>query len=376
VGRLLRIYVLPGAILQSVNIAGGYGTGRELVEFFTRHGMGNGLAGLVLATTLMSLVFALSLVLAQRFQVYDYRSFFKVLLGRAWFLFEVLAVLLFILVLAVMGAAAGAIIQQEIGIPRVVGGLVLLVGVVTLNFFGRDWVTRVLATWSVVLYAVFIAYFLAVVTSAPPATESATFAWEWQADWVVSAFQYALYNVAAVPVILYAARAIENGRQALLAGLAGGLITMFPAMLFHLSFVSAYPDIVFQDLPVYAMFDGLSVPALQIVYLIVLFGTFVETGAGNIQGLIERLDTWWRERRGTTLSRGAHALVAATAVSASAVLSMVGVVDLIAGGYGRIAWGYLVVFLIPLFTVGVYRLTRTPAPAVLTSITTDGPSTG
>jgi uncharacterized membrane protein YkvI len=151
---------------------------------------------------------------------------------------------------------------------------------------------------------------------------------------------------------------------------------MFPAMLFHLSFVSAYPDIVFQDLPVYAMFDGLSVPALQIVYLIVLFGTFVETGAGNIQGLIERLDTWWRERRGTTLSRGAHALVAATAVSASAVLSMVGVVDLIAGGYGRIAWGYLVVFLIPLFTVGVYRLTRTPAPAVLTSITTDGPSTG
>ncbi|MDZ7670403.1 MAG: hypothetical protein U5Q16_13665 [Gammaproteobacteria bacterium] len=28
----------------------------------------------------------------------------------------------------------------------------------------------------------------------------------------------------------------------------------------------------------------------------------------------------------------------------------------IAGGYGRIAWGYLVVFLIPLFTVGMYRL--------------------
>ena len=33
--RLLKIYLLPGAVLQSVMIGGGYGTGRELVEFFT-----------------------------------------------------------------------------------------------------------------------------------------------------------------------------------------------------------------------------------------------------------------------------------------------------------------------------------------------------
>ena len=355
VGRLFRIYILPGAILQSVNVGGGYGTGRELVEFFTRHGMGNGLAGMALATTLMAVVFALSLLLAQRFRVYDYRSFFKVLLGRAWFLFEVLALLLFILVLAVMGAAAGEIIQREVGVPREIGGVVLLLGVVTLNFFGRDWVTRVLAAWSAILYAVFITYFLAVVSSSP-GLENGAFAWQWQGDWMVSALQYGLYNVSAIPVILYAARAIETGRQALLAGLAGGLITMFPALLFHLSFATAYPGVVSQELPVYYMFDRLALPALQVLYLVVLFGTFVETGAGNIQGLIERLDTWWRERRGRALTRRAHALVAAAALSAAGALSVVGVVDLIAGGYGRIAWGYLLVFLIPLFTVGAWRL--------------------
>ena len=31
-----RIYV-PGLVLQSVIVAGGYGTGREVVEYFTRH---------------------------------------------------------------------------------------------------------------------------------------------------------------------------------------------------------------------------------------------------------------------------------------------------------------------------------------------------
>lgn len=356
-GRFLRIYILPGAILQSVNIAGGYGTGRELVEFFTRHGMANGLAGMLLATALMSTVFAISLALASRFQAYDYRTFFKVLLGRGWFLFEILAVVLFVLVLAVMGAAAGEILSREFGVPRAAGGVMLLAAVVTLNYFGRDWVTRTLASWSAFLYLVFIAYFIAILAATGPFFIGA---FQWQAGnaWALSSFQYALYNVAAIPVILYSARAIETQRQAIVAGLAGGVITMLPAMMFHLSFVAAYPAVITEALPVYFMFERLSVPLLHGLYLLVLFGTFVETGAGNIQGLIERLDRWWQEGRGATLSRTVHAAVAAVALILSAWLSVVGVVDLIAGGYGRIAWGYLVVFLIPLFTVGLFRLLR------------------
>ena len=80
--RYLKIYLLPGVILQSIMIGGGYGTGRELVEYFTRHGMGNGLLGMLLATGLISAIFATTLALAIRFQVYDYRSFFKLLLGK------------------------------------------------------------------------------------------------------------------------------------------------------------------------------------------------------------------------------------------------------------------------------------------------------
>ena len=37
--RFIRIYLLPGAVLQSVVIAGGYGTGREVVEYFTAQGL-------------------------------------------------------------------------------------------------------------------------------------------------------------------------------------------------------------------------------------------------------------------------------------------------------------------------------------------------
>ena len=39
-------YLLPGFIAQSVLIAGGYGTGRELVEYFVQYGPTGGLMGM------------------------------------------------------------------------------------------------------------------------------------------------------------------------------------------------------------------------------------------------------------------------------------------------------------------------------------------
>ncbi len=362
--RLLKIYLLPGAILQSVMIGGGYGTGRELVEFFTRHGIGNGFLGQLIATALISAIFALSLMLCVRYHAYDYRSFFKLLLGRAWFLFELLLVCLFVLVLAIMGSAAGRILEDQFGLPERAGAFVMLVVVVVLTFFGRDLITRVLAFWSVLLYLVFISYFVAVMLDLTPSDVAGKLAISVDSAWMVSALQYALYNVSAVPIILYSARAIETEGQACVSGILGGLISMIPGMLFHLSFIGAFPGILDAQLPVYRMFEQLAMPFLYACYLVVLFGTFIETGAGNIQGFIERVDGWWMERRGYTLKRYQHATLAGAALVVAGVLSDVGIVDLIARGYGTIAWGFLFVYLIPLFSIGVVRLRGSAPPLV------------
>ena len=50
-----RRYLLPGLVFQSIIIAGGYGTGREAVEFFLEYGAVGGLLGMVPATILVSL---------------------------------------------------------------------------------------------------------------------------------------------------------------------------------------------------------------------------------------------------------------------------------------------------------------------------------
>ncbi len=356
--RFVRIYLVPGAVLQSVMIGGGYGTGREVVEYFTRFGIGGGLAGIALAAVAIAAVFAGSLEISRRFAAYDYRSFFQALLGPFWFLYELLVLVLFLLVIAVIGAAAGEILRTELGLDPAFGAVTVLVVVVVLTFFGREFVTRVLTVWSLVLYVVFLVYLGAVVHAFGEPLGAQLAAAERLPGWPTAALQYAFYNVTAIPVILYAARAVETPRQACLSGIVGAAIGILPALFLHLSFAARYPEILEAELPVYEMFAAVGSPLLKAAYLVVLVGTFVETGAGNIQGFLERLDAWWSERTGGVLGRGTHALVTVVALALAGSLSALGIVALVARGYGTLAWGFLAVYVVPLATVGVRRILR------------------
>jgi hypothetical protein len=53
-----RIYVIPGAVFEAITVGGGYGTGREIVQFFTQYGPTGGLLGLLVATCGMTFIFS------------------------------------------------------------------------------------------------------------------------------------------------------------------------------------------------------------------------------------------------------------------------------------------------------------------------------
>src|SRR5688500_5203476 len=111
--RIWRVYVIPAAVFQSVMIGGGYGTGREIVEFFTRFGVFGGLCGLTLTAVCFAALLGVSYECARRMQAYDYRRFFRELLGRGWVAFELLYLAMFALVLAVVTAAAGQLFKEH-----------------------------------------------------------------------------------------------------------------------------------------------------------------------------------------------------------------------------------------------------------------------
>jgi uncharacterized membrane protein YkvI len=356
--RFLRVYVVPGAVFQSVMVGGGYGTGREIVEFFTAYGAIGGLLGLGVAWLLLATVLAVTFELARRHGDYDYRSFFKRLLGPGWVAFEVLMVLLFLLILAVLASAAGNILRDNFGIPYGAGLAVMLAVVGLLTFFGRELIEKVLTLWSAVLYAAFIAFFFQVFASEGVSLAGELAVGDVQNGWLTSGLKYALYNLAVAPLLLYVVRGIGSRGEALRSGAVAGLIALAPAVLAHLAFLSARPGVLDEAIPTYWMLAQLGLPAMTIVFSIVLFGTFIETGAGLLQGINERIDAYLAEKRGKGLGPSAHAAIAVAAILLSAALSLIGITSLIAQGYGTMSWGFLFVYVLPVLTIGIWRLAR------------------
>ena len=360
--RFLRVFIVPGAVFQSVLIAGGYGTGREIVQFYTQFGGLGGLMAIGVSTVCFAIVVSMTFEIARRYGVYNYRDFFRLLLGRAAFLFEFIYVTGLLLILAVIGSASGNIVEDRLGVPRIVGMVIVLLAVTLINFYGRNLITRLLTLWSVFLYAVLIAYVGSVITSEGTIISQVLAAGDAEPGWLVSGFQFMLYNVAITPIILYAARDIETSREAVGAGMLAAVIGMVPALLFHITFLARYPAVVEQELPAYWIISDVGFVYLMPVYIVMLFGTFIETGAGFIQGLIERLDAWSIRARGRPLERLTHGAIAGACLIVSLSLATLGIIRLIAQGYGSMAWVVLAIYVVPLLTVGSYRIFRkTPA---------------
>jgi uncharacterized membrane protein YkvI len=358
--RWIRIYIIPGAVFQSVMVGGGYGTGREIVEYFTRLGAWGGLLAFAVAFTVFAVVLALTFELSRLSRTYDYRSFFRVLLGRGWVLYEILVVLMFLLILAVLASAAGNILRDELRVPYFAGIAIMLLAIGLLNFYGRELIARVLTFWSVVLYAMIITFFVFVFVKAGDQLLGNLGSTAAADGWAASGFKYGVYNIAILPLLLYIARDFQSRSEAFGSGFVAAAIALVPGLLFHFAFFAGYPQILEQPVPVYWLMQELGLSFLVLAYSLMLFGTFIETGAGLLQGINERVDVFLQEAGRKALPRLGHAGIAVVAVVVSALLSLAGITTLIAKGYGTMAWAFFAVYIIPLVTLGAYRVFRKP----------------
>jgi len=354
--HIWRVYILPTAVFQSVMIGGGYGTGREIVEYFTRYGVFGGLWGLVFVAACFAVLLAVSFEFARLYRAYDYRKFFLALLGRGWIAFELLYLAMFAIVLAVIAAASGKLFEEQLHVPKLVGLASLLAVATILAFYGRKWVTRILALKAAFLSAVFLTYFILTVRTTGNEILAQVTRAEVLSGWIAGALHYVLYSSVVIPAMLFAIRDLETRREALLSGLVAAIGGLLPGVLLHLSFATGYPSVLEQPIPAHFMIVRLGVPALTAAYLVVLFGCLLDTGLCFIQSVNERLDGWLHDGHQAPISRPQRAGVAILAVVISGALSLFGVVPLIAKGYSTMAWGFLALYVGPLLTVGVYRI--------------------
>jgi len=349
-------YLLPGFVSQSVIIAGGYGTGRELVEYFAQYGPTGGLMGMVISIVLWAVVYAASFEFARVFKAHDYRTFFRNLLGRGWVLYEICYLLLLFLVLGVVGAGAGSILRDSFGIPSIVGATVFLIFIAVLAYWGSEAIAVALSWWSFILYAVYIIFLIAGISKFGSAISQNLGSGIVKPGWALGGFKYAFYNLGVFPAILFVLKYIETRKEAIISGILASFITIIPGFFFYLVITGFYPEVLNVEVPAYYALQKIGIAALLAAYMVVLFGTLIETGTGFIHAVNERINSYLLDTRGHEMPQVWRGALAFIMTLGGIFISTFGLVALIAKGYGTISWGFFILHGVALFTIGVYKI--------------------
>lgn len=369
-GRFGR-WVLPAIVAQSVLIGGGYASGREVVEFGAKYGALGGwaVAAIFLGFTLVSvLVFEFARVVRE----YEYKGFVRRLIGPAWPAFDVLFVAMAVLVIAVMASAAGSIMETTLGIPYLVGvgGIVVVVGVLT--YEGARVIEAFKSVGTAGLYAGYLAFGVLVIRHgfedivAVFARTEASYVEGASVGGVLgSGVLYVGYNLVLYPAVLFTLHRQREVRDSVTSGVIAGALMTLPFLLTYLCVLAFYPDpaVVGAEVPWLPMLEAAGGPWVVASYGVVVGWTLLETSVGLIHALLDRIDASLREMDRSGLSAVQSGLLGAGVLAGAALLTPIGIVDLISEGYSLMAYLFLVVFLAPLCTVGAWRIWRGRVPA-------------
>lgn len=349
-------YLVPGFLFQSAVIGGGYGTGAEIRQYFLNYGFVGGLFGMIVTLIMWSVLCAITFEFTRCFKSYDYRSMMGHLLGKGRFLYELCYLLTMFLVLGVMNATIGSMFTSLTGGSKWIGIAILVAGTLVLVLKGTEMIERVLSFWSYVLYAVYIIFIIVCFTKFGSVISDQLALHEVKSGWALSGANYAFYNLGIVPALLYTVRDVETRKEAVIDGLLAGIIAVIPAALLLIC-LAGVPAALTVEVPVVAIFDQLDMTWLYWLFEIVLMGTLIETSTAFIKAMDDRVENTIKEK-GRDVKKWVRPLVTLILLACGVGISTFGLVPLIAKGYGAANWGFFIVYVIPICTIGIYKINK------------------
>ena len=319
---------------------------------------------MIVAMLFWSAVLMVSFELARMAKAYDYRSFFKLLLGPGWFLFEIAYFLLIIIVFAVMGAAAGEITHDLFGLPKLVGSIGMIVATGAMVFYSSAAIEKFLALSVGYLYLVYIVFFIWSFVAFGDRIEAAFASEPVGHGWFKAGITYAGYNVATVPAVFFCIRHLTRRREAMVAGLLGGPLGMLPGFVFYIAMVGYADQIANVSLPSAFLLGKIGATWFEYAFQLAVLLTLVDTGVPILHAINERVAKVYEER-GKPMPRAMRPALAITVMVISVYAAgAIGLVGLIEKGYGWLTYAFIVLLIIPVLTIGVRRITRPPAAAL------------
>lgn len=364
-GSSLRAVVVPAAIFQIVLIGPGFSTGREVVEYAGQYGA-LGIWTILVVLIGFAALCAVAFEFARTTRAYNYRDYIRNLLGPLWPVFDVVWVAFTILVIGIVTSAVGETLSQVFGFPYLASVAGLLVCIALVLVFGRTVLERfevggsILFSVGIVIFASFILisrweHLTAVLTTG----DSSLAADASVGSALMSGVLYVAYNAATLIGVLFCLDRQHTRTQAGLSGVAASVLVVIPFGLTFLAVLSFYePAVVNAEIPWLVLFERTGAGAFGPAFAFLLFVAVIATAAANLHAFLRRIDSARTDARRAALGPIPRGVVIAIILLASFLLSQIGIVALVAQGYTYFAYTFLLLFILPLCTRGIYLCVR------------------
>jgi uncharacterized membrane protein YkvI len=274
-------------------VGAGFATGKEIVTFFSIYGA-LGTVGIFISGVLFIFVGTKIMILSSRIQAYSYQEFNLYLFGQSiGKIVNILFFLVLIGVTSVMLSGAGAVFQEQIGLPYQLGIIVTLLLCYAVILKGLDGILAVnlltvplMIGFSLLLAVIIFLHF-------PGSVIENTFTVRDglgnKISWLIAPFTYAAFNLATAQAVLVPlGKEIEDENMLRRGGFWGGAGLCLILLASHLS-MSVFPEMTYYEVPM-AEVVKLFGTAIHLFFLLVIYSEIFNTVLGNVFGVTRHIE--------------------------------------------------------------------------------------
>lgn len=273
-----------GSAFVGLIVGAGFASGQEVMQYFTSFGTW-GLLGAVVATFLFMFMGYTLAQIGSDLQAGSHKGVIYHIGGRyVGAILDVLITFFLFGVAVVMFAGSGSTFEQMFGINASTGSIIMAVLTLLTLLLNTKKIIGIIASITPYLIAViFVILIYSIFTmdlSFTEADELARTQSSAASNWVLGAFLYVSYNIAAgAALLIVMSGATDNRREAGLGGLLGGLILGVLIILIHFGMFVKVDVVAGLDMPTLALAKEIH-PAIGILMAIALLGMMYNTSVG------------------------------------------------------------------------------------------------
>jgi len=337
----------PAIAFTAILSGGGYITGREITEYFYKFG-NQGYYAIFVVAILFGFISYFSIEVSRKNRVFTYDKWSYIFLGKYFFLLDIIFSVLAVIAIAVVISGSIVSLKNSFEINEFFSLLILLLIFSILVLYGEKVIFKykLFGTISLILFFIVTFIFVYKKVSYNPfeyANENIYLSF-------FSGIKYAAYNSIVFPAILYTFKEIETKRQSVLSSILLALVGIFPILFSFWILSSGGSETLKQDLPILYIILNFCPNWLKFFFNAIILYTLIDTAIGLIQSIMQRIDSSYSLK-----SKFIKIILTIAIILVSYFLSIFGIINLVAKGYGTMSYLFILILIIPLLIYNVKK---------------------